>query len=300
MTMKLAKFRLKVLTIMGIASSPILSCFGKPAPEAEGLLYYSGLTDRGWQIHRFDLVTGNVSQLTDSIGDKRSPHIVRTSGDLLFRDANGRISRLDGGGERLLSETLPNCSSFFFLPTSQDIFFTRLATGNPQRQFIWKQKLGEDKFYLVYRPSNGSVRQIVLSSDGGWIVGTWLANMGEERIFKVKKDGSEFEFLTPPNRIAAYPAWSPDGKKVYFSYEVSKNNFDIWMVDTRSKELNPVYESKMESELAPALDDAGTFLYCEQRGDGLPAILRVSIENQSATKLALPHAAREPIWGVKR
>ena len=48
-------------------------------------------------------------------------------------------------------------------------------------------------------------------------------------IFVLRRDGSQLTRLTPPGREAQYPAWSPDGMRIAFTYV--EGGFSIYVMD---------------------------------------------------------------------
>jgi Tol biopolymer transport system component len=54
-------------------------------------------------------------------------------------------------------------------------------------------------------------------------------------IFVVRRDGSQLTRLTPPGREAQYPAWSPDGRKIAFTYV--EGGFSIYVMDATGENV---------------------------------------------------------------
>ena len=268
------------------------------ASGQNGSLLCSILTDEGWQIARYDLKGAEISIVTSGVGDKRNAQQLPEGGGIVYRNANGELCTI---GENSFWDAPGGVSSFCFsLLPEMSVYFTRLATGNPQRQFLWERPPARAaETALVYRPPTGSVRQVSLAPDGQSAILTWIRKKGEESLIRVWLTGKrrgETDVISEEMTINAYPSWSPDGLKLYFSRFVERGDFDLWVHDFATGATKSLLERPDSSELSPTISGDGNHLYFEQRDGEGSALWSLDIANGKTSRLPISQSTREPLW----
>jgi Tol biopolymer transport system component len=89
---------------------------------------------------------------------------------------------------------------------------------------------GTEAESVPYDSSLGYPRQCCWHPDGGEVTFTGFPQVGNERIYRIKTDGSDLEVIA---ETAQYPSWSPDGEMIAYS-GLSENGkaVVIWIVNT--------------------------------------------------------------------
>lgn len=291
---------LPLILILGLTLSQATDA-STPSGAKKGALLYSGLTPTGWQICLLDLESGKHRVLTASPGDKRRPFFLPKSGRVVCKDAAGRALGWSRGAETLLSEPIRSMGDLWFKPDGNSWYFTRLATDNPQRQFIWYHQAGDPdpESALVLRMEKGSLRQVALSPDGKFLAATHLWRVGEERILIIPVETPErYRYITPAMKTAFSPAWSADGKTLYFSMQQDgiASDFDLHRADLQGKAIQILKRLPGSSEWFPTGDAEERWVYFEENRLGISSLAALDLKTANVVSLSLPHQAREPHW----
>ena len=280
--------------------------FLTPACLAEPALEYTALTDLGWEVHLYDFKSQESKRLTTSAGDKRVPRYVSAWDAIAYRDSRGRINYVDSKGEEKVWAEVEGCADFIIQDQGEEnppkAFVTRLVTGNPQRQLIWRLTL-PDVLHPAARAPKGSLRQLTLRPEGGFFA-THLWRRGEERIIEFQssledtQDG-EVVYWTSEKEVAAYPLYIPN-KGLLYSYKTSPLNYDLVLKKSAESSPQVIVASAEWSEQASALDAEGETLFFERSNkQGEWFLAQVSLkegEEGEVKVLELPHQAKEPRW----
>jgi Tol biopolymer transport system component len=197
-----------------------------------------------------------------------------------------------------------SAGDLWFLSNGKEWYFTRLATNNPQRQFIWHRKTDDPgtEPRLVLRMEKGSLRQIALSPDGQWAAATHLWRVGEERILVFPLAAPEkYRYLTPELRVAFSPTWAADGKSLLFSMqeEGSQADFDLQRVSVDDARIEPLKRIEGSSEWFPSQDSSGRWVFFEQNREGRSSLGALDTTTGKVVAIPLPHQGREPFWVSK-
>ncbi len=269
------------------------------AAQAQELLYV-GLTDTGWQIFKRSLKTAEEEQLTKSFGDKRTPVYSKDLSGVVFKGPRGKIWKVDEKGQESLLVDLEGCGDFTL--AGKEIYFTRLVTGNPQRQQLWKA-VGDyptKEMKLVFRPETGSLRQI--QHRGGKFLATHIWRTGEERVVLIdpSKSGKALQAITEAGRICSYPKWVDD-RKILVSKRVDDHSYDFFLIDLLSPNTSKrLCDTPKFSEFSATSDQQGNHYYFERTDwQRQWSIARMAIgagdgKMGEVTPVKLPRAAKEP------
>lgn len=250
-----------------------------------------------------DLESGKVRVLSKDAGDKRTPKYCAVSNRIIARGAGGAIVGYGADGKLVPLVDIPNCADIATVPKSESILFTRLTTGNPQRQQIWKASspFPTQNSSRVTAVPKGSLRQVAPHPTEEFYLASHLWRFGEERVIVLKGEQDkglifEFEPLTPEMKTAAYPAWLQDGQWVC-AYRVSKKNYDLYRGDIKGGPFKPLLESEEFSEFGSSYSFNTGILYFERLDrEGIWSLASLDLETQEVVPLELPTESKEPFF----
>lgn len=207
----------------------------------DGNIYFNDNTGNS-SIGSVDAHKGSlVKQLTNNNNDWEPA--VSKDGKYLY------FTRYDNSGPfiwrlNIKSGELMNCTRglnpCIMGDNSEKILCTRNSSkGNSE---IWIIDLENGDETLLLSDANKGFTDPTISPDGKWIlvVGSSLSaitNKYNTDIYAVKTDGSQLTQITYHPEIDTSPAWSPDGKYIYFisSRANEDRKFNIWRIE------NPLY-----------------------------------------------------------
>lgn len=266
--------------------------------QAESLLYV-GLTDTGWQVFQRSLESKKDQQLTKSVGDKRTPVYSSELSAVVYKGPKGRIWSVNDKGEENLLVDIESCGDFTL--DGGDIYFTRLVTGNPQRQQLWKAggEYPTQEMELIFRPEQGSLRQIQFRA--GRFLATHIWTVGQEQVVIIDLSPEpSMRPLTPQKTIASYPRWVSD-IQVVISQSDDQGNYDLHLVDVQSGNnhsesvFKPLTKTNNYSEFAVAISADGETYYSERLNEkGQWSIVNLNPVTGESTELNLERQAKEP------
>ncbi|WP_411845741.1 hypothetical protein AAFN60_19190 [Roseibacillus persicicus] len=270
---------------------------------ARPALVFTSLTELGWQVHIKDLESGEIRAISKNAGDKRTPKYCAVSNRIITRGPRGTIVAYDEQGNETELVNIPNCGDISVFPGKEDVLFTRLTTGNPQRQQIWKATppFPKENSERITAVPKGSLRQVQPDASGTSFLASHLWRFGEERIVLLKEredKGLIFEFvpLTPEMRTAAYPGWLQDEQWVC-SYRVSKRNYDLYRGSVGEEKFQPLLETKEFSEFGSTFDAQSNRLYFERLSrEGFWSLACLDLETLEVIALNLPAESKEPFF----
>jgi TolB protein len=102
------------------------------------------------------------------------------------------------------------------------------------------------------RPVDIATRAGVYSGPASWAPsGGMIAFSGGKpgdasSIFSIRADGSRLRHLTPTGREAQYPAWSPDGRKIAFTY-VEGSGFSLYVMGANGTNTKRLTEGPQDN-----------------------------------------------------
>lgn len=223
----------------GMATQRTFRNVGSFSWGADNMLYFTDYSGNNSYICAVNAEQGSMmKQLTNGNVTDKSP-VITADGKLLF------FTRLDVGGPAIWSlnredGTLTSCARGYnpcLIPNNNDAFYcTRNNTEG--RSEIWYVNYVKGEETLVASDMNHSFTNPVLSPDGKWIVcvGNSVSSINESNnldIFAVKTDGTSLTQLTYHPMRDCSPAWSKDGRSIYFiSDRANKDQFpNIWRMN---------------------------------------------------------------------
>ena len=278
------------------------TCLLTPAMAAEKLIYV-GLTDTGWQIFLKPLDGSASQQLTKSAGDKRTPVYSAELGGIVYKGSKGRVWLVTEAGEESLLVDIEGCADFCV--DGKNIYFTVFVTGNPLRQQLW-QAQGEfptKERRLVFRPNDGSVRQIKFHT--GKFLATHMWKVGEERVVWIDpSQKTEREIMRPvsnKNEVASYPQWI-DSSNGIVSVRGEDDTYDLHRINIDESQMRGALVSEAitstpsYSEFSSAISETNSLIYAERlsNDDRKWSIVSIDSKTKEIIELDLGRPAKEP------
>lgn len=203
----------------------------------DGRIYYSDNTVGSQMIGSIDAHVGRlVKQHTNNNNDWEP--VVSSDGEIMY------FTRYSNSGPSIWSYNLKtgeltNCTRGFnpvILEKNKDEILISRNSANSNTE-IWLINLKNGTETVILSDSQKGFTDPVVSPDGKWIlvVGNSLSTISQKEntdIYAVRIDGSEFTQLTYHPAVDCCPAWSPDGRFIYFiSSRANKDNkFNIWRI----------------------------------------------------------------------
>lgn len=206
---------------------------------SDNQLYFTDYNGSNSYICSINAEQGSMmKQLTNGNVTDKNP-IITPDGKLIF------FTRLDVGGPAIWSlnredGTLTSCARGYnpcVIPGNNDAFYCARNNTNGRSE-IWYVNYVKGEETLIASDINHSFTNPVLSPDGKWIacVGNSKSNITNANnldIFVVKTDGTNLTQLTYHPMEDCSPAWSKDGRSIYFiSDRANKMKYpNIWRMN---------------------------------------------------------------------
>lgn len=207
-----------------------------------GKLLYSRLTDGTWQVWVTDLSTGSKTQLTHSLGDKRSAAWVG-DGAVTF-DTTQEASfwlALDNRSLRPIFEPLRPIQDLAWSKDGRFAVFARFRTDIIDSANLWiVESNGNNPRLLTHEP--GIQYQPAWAPDHSKIAYVAGHGIGTYELFVISPDGKDQQRLTTNESHEFLPAWSSDGEHIAFSSDAS-GNYEIWIMRSNGSALRQLTHS---------------------------------------------------------
>lgn len=229
-----------------------------------GTLYYTGLVDEVWQIFSLEIPKGKPLQLTHTAGDKREPFWLPGAKKLVARDSTGDIIAIDpeGGAEKFGHFELP-VANFSFFNDGSNLLMTHLTSKTYRKQWIYRGNTSGPATKLFAKPVSGSYRSVRMSPDDSSFSCTLIQTFGEERLVVGEiANPSNTRLLTPAGSLSGYPAWSRNGKILYFSMRrAESDSWDLCAAEVAGGEVTCLASTPGVDESGPVSDPLGKGLF---------------------------------------
>lgn len=204
------------------------------------LIVYSRPVEEIWQLWLYDAHTGEHTQLTRDLKDKRQPSFSPDGKKVLYKTGNGRLFILDIATkeEQEVCSHVPYCSDPGWL-NLKEIVFTADPQGLRRDSDIWIYNLETQKQKVI--SSKGLQEQPAVSPDAQYIAYISLMNVrsygseegtldlkfsgrhfGPQLFLKDMRGGKEKE-LTRFKRAVSAPCFSPKGDTIVFVLEKARH-----------------------------------------------------------------------------
>jgi hypothetical protein len=193
-----------------------------------GILAYSGLTDGYWQIHRDKPEGGGCVRLTGDEGDKRCLRAVPGSGDVLYRDNEGRLFRqavaLGSRPSAVLSQ-FEVVKDFDLHPVHGLLISSYAPNSTDSIRIWWATVEGGNRRLMVAETKLNEMPR--WRGDGGYYF--VRANRGETRIWRGSMDSARVDALFAEDGTSTTdPAPSPDGLRLAYCRDEGQG-MDLWI-----------------------------------------------------------------------
>ncbi|OQX85031.1 hypothetical protein B6D60_08480 [candidate division KSB1 bacterium 4484_87] len=149
---------------------------------------------------------------------------------------------------------------------SQDGKRVVLVTAKDGNNQIVVYDLEKKTTQTIYALENGEqIFQPQWSPDGSLIVYNYSTGEGR-KLAMLSSDGTENRDLVADENDARDPVFSPDGKRIYFSWDKT-GIFNIYSIDLASKKITQ-WTNVIGGAFTPSVDDQGRLLYSHFNASG--------------------------------
>ena len=176
-----------------------------------------------------------------------------------------------------------------YSPDGNKIVFTSSRTGNEE---IWiSDSDGQNEYQLTFLNAEAGAPAWSFP-DGQWII--FELNIDErQNIYKVRAEGGSPVPMTQGKFVDRFPAWSRDGKWIYFLSNRS-GEFQIWKIPALEGEAEQVTFNGAWSRGVETVDRK--WLYYSKRKKGL---YRMSLDNNEEEQF-IDHPLSEDHWALAK
>lgn len=283
------------------AQVPPVAPHEPPVEPPAGTLYFSGLSENVWQIHSLDIPNATSRQLTRTDGDKREPFWITGAKVLMARDSSGDIIEIGDGGEngKAYHFELP-VANFSYFKDGRSLLVTHLTSKTYRKQWIYRGVVGDSKTTLFAQPSTGSYRSVRISPDNRMFVCTLIQTYGEELLVMGEiANPTKTRLVTRKGSSSAYPAWSHNGRAVYFSMlRPESNSWDLCRAEVGRGEVTCLASTPDINESAPCADPTGRGLFFQYTREDSFHIGYMDLESKRTCPVATPGDAKEPFFRI--
>ena len=204
------------------------------APDARSVVYAGYREPDIYELYEMDLATGNVTQLTDRLGNLNAPEISPDGGTIVFKFTKGasevnQIWVMDRDGAHVAA--IPGVAGWdpTWSPDGKTILFASDRDGTIQLYTV--RVNGSDLHKVSSLP--GIRGRSDWSPDARFVV-TYSGAAWEREVYIMNPDGAAARRLSPPGGNSQGPSFSPDGKWVaftaYFDHPRDENGCEIYII----------------------------------------------------------------------
>ncbi len=250
-------------------------------------IVYSTLQPANWDIYLFEEPAQSPRRLTKHPAQDHNAVFSPDGRWVVFtseRDGNVDLYAIDAAGERgpqRLTRRSSMEDAAAFSPDGRSLAFVSTRSGNADifvAPFASQGQLNEDAAVNVSRHVAGDFNPC-FSPDGEWIAFSssrdatvsayesleYLQNHHAADIYVMKRDGTEVRRLTQHPHWDGSPAWSADGKALFFySNRDGDNHLRLYRLGLDGSEPEAV-DVKAEAVLSPTVSTTGRIAFTARR-----------------------------------
>ena len=185
------------------------------SPDGKSVIYASFREPNIYELYEMDIATGNVTQLTDRLGNLNGPEISPDGSMIAFKLSTAAANQIwlmnrDGSDPH----PIPNASGWdpTWSPDGAYILFASDMQGGVQ---LYRVK--PDGSELLKISDLPAIRGRSDWSPNGQFIVTYSGQPWNRDVFIMNADGSNTDVLTPAGGNSQGPSISPDGQWVAFT-----------------------------------------------------------------------------------
>ena len=218
-------------TLANFTSQPGPEWFPSFSPDGKSIAYAS-MASGNWDIYVQRVGGRNPNNLTAEFKEDDTEPAYSPSGDLIaFRSERdgGGIFVMGATGESARRITDSGYNPAWSPDSNQLVFAEENVRDNPQYRYttsaLWTVNVATGEKKKIFA---GDAVQPKWSPHGDRIV-FWARNSRQRDIWTIRSDGADPVALTNDAALDWSPAWSADGKSVYFSSDRGGTS-DLWRI----------------------------------------------------------------------
>jgi TolB protein len=211
------------------------------APDGKSVIYAEFTEKNYFDVFEMNLAKGNVTQLTDKIGNINAPEISPDGKKIIFKRWNANLNMdvmytMDRNGGNVARFSRIGGWDPTWSPDGQSVLFASNADGPVQ---LYSSFLNDRNLHRVSNlPAMGGRSD--WSPDGLSIV-AYAGEAWRHEVYIMNVDGSGTRVLSPEGGNAQGPSFSPDGKWVaftaYYDHDGDDNGCEIYILRVDGTDL---------------------------------------------------------------
>ncbi|THD67529.1 hypothetical protein E7Z59_07655 [Robertkochia marina] len=262
--------------------------------SAQKELLYISTVSGNFDIFKLDLQTGASEQLTDNAGWDWAPKYIPKNGEILYYSTDTtdtfsyRLMDPDGCGVALEAIEGENLTPS---PDGKNFTYTS-KTGDHQYIFLYDRCTLERKKVVGSKSYNG---RVCWKRDGSGFA--FISDRdGNNEIYYFELKGKRMLRLTNDEKRQKYMAWSPDGKHLVFSEELSDTANQLKILELATGKITELTGTEyIESELSWSPD--GQHIAFHSKRDQGDQLYMIHVETKKVRQLTFARAYHgEPEW----
>ncbi|GIW21722.1 MAG: hypothetical protein KatS3mg068_0729 [Candidatus Sericytochromatia bacterium] len=206
------------------------------SPDSKKLAYISDKTGNS-ELYVKDLLSGKVTQMTETEADEGNPSWSSDSSNIIFHS-----NYFDKNKYEILKMNYPPSAINNFSKFISDNFLSLLhPVYSPNGAYVLYSELNEEgKISLKIYDNVQKTERELLSSENNPINGSWSPDSkkiiywtSNNGIFEINIDGTSNKSINSFKNIRGTPFFSPDGKKIAISRGIGfSEDYNIWLIDS--------------------------------------------------------------------
>ncbi|NKB69597.1 MAG: DUF5050 domain-containing protein [Candidatus Latescibacteria bacterium] len=211
-----------------------------------------------------------------------------------IRGGDGRSVRLDADKVEFKKNRLVEPGTFSFLEIKRGSYPVRVVAG----EYLEIKTLeleaapisGIDNYKVTFDIPAGS--NTGLKRQGTIVYASTRTNVRNWDIFTIGAADGEIRQITDTREFEQHPSWSPDGRRILFTYGDVMSNIDVYSMAEDGSDRQPLTEHP-ERDQRPSWSPDGSTIAFESQRDGDVAIWLMDADGANKRKLT---KGREPSW----
>jgi TolB protein len=279
----------------------------RPSPRKGGIAFVANVNGN-WDLFIMDGDSTNLTQLTDTPIDERTPALSPNGEQVAYSTSDGAIWVMSLGSKSATRLQLPGDRSGYpaWLSDGTGIIYTSYKVTPPTEDsdfFVYSFQEQNPKLFLM---QTGPQDYPALSPSGDRLayvssLATLVPGFGStvtQQLWVVSLLSGKPAQLLVGSAIEGQPAWAPDGERIAFASD-RKGNPDIWVIKPDGQGLEQL-TSNAASETSPCWSPGGEEVAFVSNESGRMQLSVIDVNTKKSRMLSPfgshPVEMKDPSW----